>query len=146
MPVKIGIIGAGAAGLMAAKYALDAGASVTVIEKNEKAGKKRYITGKGRCNVTNACDKEDLMKNLVRNPRFLYASLACLDNKGLMRVFEELGKSAFAEADAEIRMEVRCVFQMVFRQRDGVVAVHEIVVVCSPVSPCPLFWNNSQCC
>ncbi len=91
MPVRIGIIGAGAAGLMAAKYALDAGASVTVIEKNEKAGKKIYITGKGRCNVTNACDKEDFMKNLVRNPRFLYASLACLDNKGLMRLFEELG-------------------------------------------------------
>lgn len=76
---------------MAAKYALDGGADVTVLEKNEKAGKKIYITGKGRCNVTNACDKEDLMKNLVRNPRFLYASLATLDNQGIMELFEALG-------------------------------------------------------
>lgn len=76
---------------MAAKYALDAGADVTVLEKNEKTGKKIYITGKGRCNVTNACDRDELMKNLVRNPRFLYASLACLDNHGIMELFESLG-------------------------------------------------------
>ena len=91
MAKRVCIIGAGAAGLMAAKYALDGGADVTVLEKNEKAGKKIYITGKGRCNVTNACDKEDLMKNLVRNPRFLYASLATLDNQGIMELFEALG-------------------------------------------------------
>lgn len=91
MAKRVCIIGAGAAGLMAAKYALDGGADVTVLEKNEKAGKKIYITGKGRCNVTNACDKEDLMKNLVRNPKFLYASLATLDNQGIMELFEALG-------------------------------------------------------
>ena len=91
MAKRVCIIGAGAAGLMAAKYALDGGTDVTVLEKNEKAGKKIYITGKGRCNVTNACDKEDLMKNLVRNPRFLYASLATLDNQGIMELFEALG-------------------------------------------------------
>ena len=89
--MNIAIIGAGAAGLMSAKYALDAGASVTLLEKNEKAGKKIYITGKGRCNLTNACDREDLMKNIVRNPRFLYSSLSVLDNNGIMRLFEELG-------------------------------------------------------
>ncbi len=91
MKLKIGIVGAGAAGLMAAKYALDAGADVTVLEKNEKTGKKLYITGKGRCNVTNACDRDELMKSLVRNPRFLYASLSLLDNEGIMRLFESLG-------------------------------------------------------
>ena len=91
MAKRVCIIGAGAAGLMAAKYALDGGADVTVLEKNEKAGKKIYITGKGRCNVTNACDRDELMKNLVRNPRFLYASLATLDNQGIMELFESLG-------------------------------------------------------
>ena len=89
--MRIGIIGAGAAGLMAAKYALDANADVTLIEKNEKAGKKIYITGKGRCNLTNACEREDLMKNLVRNPKFVYSALGTLDNHGIMRLFEELG-------------------------------------------------------
>ena len=91
MSKKIIVIGAGAAGLMAALYASRAGAQVTVIEKNEKAGKKIYITGKGRCNVTNACDKDELMKNLVRNPRFLFAALSTLDNIGIMELFESLG-------------------------------------------------------
>ena len=91
MNKHICVIGGGAAGLMAAKYAVDAVARVTLIEKNEKLGKKLYITGKGRCNVTNACERDALMKNLVRNPRFLYASLACLDNHGIMDVFEAMG-------------------------------------------------------
>ena len=91
MSLRIGIIGGGAAGLMAAKFAMDAGANVTILEKNEKLGKKIYITGKGRCNVTNACDRDELMKNMVRNPRFLYASLACLDNQGIMDLFEHMG-------------------------------------------------------
>ncbi|MBQ4227859.1 MAG: NAD(P)/FAD-dependent oxidoreductase, partial [Clostridia bacterium] len=88
---KICVIGGGAAGLMAAKYALDAGARVTLLEHNEKLGKKLYITGKGRCNLTNACEREELMKNIVRNPRFMYASLALLDNQGIMQLFEGLG-------------------------------------------------------
>ncbi len=91
MRARICVIGGGAAGLMAAKYALDAGAEVTLFERNEKLGKKLYITGKGRCNLTNACERGELMKNIVRNPRFMYASLACLDNEGVMRLFEELG-------------------------------------------------------
>ena len=89
--MNVAVIGAGAAGLMAAKYALDAGAHVTLIEKNEKAGKKIYITGKGRCNLTNACNRDELNKNLVRNPKFLYSSLSLLDNYGIMRAFEEMG-------------------------------------------------------
>ena len=91
MSLNILVVGGGAAGMMAAKYAADRGARVTLIEKNEKLGKKIYITGKGRCNVTNACDSEDLMKNLVRNPRFLYSALSVLDNHGVMELFEGLG-------------------------------------------------------
>ena len=69
MAKNVVIIGGGAAGLMAARYALDAGAKVTLLEKNEKLGKKIYITGKGRCNLTNACDFDALMKQIPRTPR-----------------------------------------------------------------------------
>ena len=58
---KVIIIGAGAAGMMAAIAAASNGHDVTILEKNEKAGKKIYITGKGRCNITNACDVEELL-------------------------------------------------------------------------------------
>ena len=94
MAKRIAVIGGGAAGLMAALYAARSGASVTLFERNEKLGKKIYITGKGRCNVTNAAEPEAFMKNIVRNPRFLYASFAALNNTGLMTLLEDLGKSA----------------------------------------------------
>lgn len=64
---------------------------MTLFERNEKLGKKIYITGKGRCNVTNAAEPEAFMKNIVRNPRFLYASFAALNNTGLMALLEDLG-------------------------------------------------------
>ena len=72
---RIVVIGAGAAGLMAAAAASESGSRVTVLEKNEKAGKKIYITGKGRCNLTNACDTADFFEHVVRNPKFLYSAL-----------------------------------------------------------------------
>lgn len=78
---KIIVIGAGAAGLMAACAAADGGAEVTVLEHNEKAGKKIYITGKGRCNYTNACETEEFFSNVLRNPRFstvLYMALTAV--------------------------------------------------------------------
>lgn len=104
---KILVIGGGAAGIMAALYAAKSGARVTLFEKNEKLGKKIYITGKGRCNVTNAAEADEFMKNIVRNPRFLYASFACLDNFGLMELLEnagvklktERGERVFPESD-----------------------------------------------
>ena len=65
------VIGAGAAGMMAAIAAARNNKKVIVIEKNEKVGKKLFITGKGRCNITNACDIEDLLSNIVTNPKFL---------------------------------------------------------------------------
>ena len=71
---KIAVIGCGAAGMMAALSAAESGGSVTIFEKNEKPGKKIYITGKGRCNVTNACDVTEYFDHVIRNPRFLYSS------------------------------------------------------------------------
>ena len=91
MQNRIIVIGGGAAGMMAAIYASRAGAEVVLLEKNEKLGKKVYITGKGRCNVTNASEREELLRHVFRNPRFLYASLAELDNEGLMRLIESEG-------------------------------------------------------
>ena len=66
------VVGGGAAGMMAAIIASRNGKRVTLIEQNEKLGKKLFITGKGRCNITNACDIEDLFQNVVTNPKFLY--------------------------------------------------------------------------
>ena len=85
------VVGGGAAGMMAALFAAREGAQVQLLERNEKLGKKVYITGKGRCNVTNAADEEEFMRRIFRNPRFMYASFAALDNAGTMELFESLG-------------------------------------------------------
>lgn len=88
---KILVIGGGAAGMLAALFAARAGASVTIVERNEKLGKKIYITGKGRCNLTNTADREDFLRAIVRNPRFLYAALSAFDNHSMMELMEKLG-------------------------------------------------------
>ncbi len=88
---KIAVIGCGAAGMMAALAAAESGGSVTIFEKNEKPGKKIYITGKGRCNVTNACDVTDFFDSVRRNPRFLYSAVYGYDNHAVMDFFEEHG-------------------------------------------------------
>ena len=85
------VVGGGASGMLAALWAARGGARVTLLERNEKLGKKLYITGKGRCNVTNASDMEQYQRNIFRNPRFLYAAFAQMDNAGLMALIEELG-------------------------------------------------------
>ena len=84
MAKNVIVIGGGAAGMLASLFAARAGARVTLIERNEKLGKKVYITGKGRCNVTNAAEREEFMRHILRNPRFMYASLAAIDNFGIM--------------------------------------------------------------
>ena len=71
--MKCVIIGGGAAGMAAALFLAEAGAEVCVLEQNEKLGKKLFITGKGRCNFTNACDVDELFAHIVTNPRFLYS-------------------------------------------------------------------------
>ena len=69
------IVGAGAAGLMAAGAAARLGHAVTVLEHTEKPAQKILVTGKGRCNLTNACDEEEFLRHVRTNPRFLYSSL-----------------------------------------------------------------------
>lgn len=78
------VVGGGAAGMMAAVAAGRRGHRVTLLEKNEKLGKKIYITGKGRCNFTNACDVEQLFGAVVSNPKFLYSAIYGFDNSMTM--------------------------------------------------------------
>ena len=85
------VIGGGAAGLSAALFAARAGARVTMLEKNEKFGKKLYITGKGRCNLCNDCETEEFLRNVPRNPRFLYSALRFLSPKDLQQLMNDLG-------------------------------------------------------
>ena len=77
---KVIIIGGGAAGMFAALGAVDAGHQVTILEQNEKLGKKIYITGKGRCNLTNACETSEIFENIPRNAKFLYSAIYGYDN------------------------------------------------------------------
>lgn len=85
------VIGGGAAGMLAAYSAAVHGHQVILLEKNEKLGKKVYITGKGRCNVTNACDVEDLFKNIISNPKFMYSSIYTFDNQAIVDLLTEYG-------------------------------------------------------
>lgn len=85
------VVGGGAAGMLAGIAAARSGSAVHIYEKNEKLGKKVYITGKGRCNVTNACDTEDLFKNVVSNPKFLYSSFYGFTNFDMMELLESAG-------------------------------------------------------
>ena len=85
------VVGGGPAGMMAAITAANAGAQVDLYEKNEKLGKKLFITGKGRCNVTNACDIEDLFKNTIHNHKFMYSSFYEYTNQMVMDFFEANG-------------------------------------------------------
>ncbi len=91
MGKEIAVIGGGAAGMLAAYAAAGPDCHVTLYEKNEKLGKKLYITGKGRCNVTNACKREVLFENVVRNSRFLYSAFSGFDNQSAMAFWEEAG-------------------------------------------------------
>ena len=88
---EIAVIGGGAAGMMAAISAAREVHSVKKKKKNEKLGKKIYITGKGRCNVTNACDFDDFLRAIVTNSRFMFSSLRGFFNRDLMEMIEEAG-------------------------------------------------------
>lgn len=85
------VVGGGAAGMMAAYACAASGHQVILLEKNEKLGKKIYITGKGRCNVTNSADKEQFFRNIVTNSKFLYSSIYRFDNLAMMSFLEEYG-------------------------------------------------------
>lgn len=88
---KVIVIGGGPAGMFAAIAAAENGHRVTLLEKNEKLGKKLYITGKGRCNITNAGDMDELFANVMTNPKFLYSAFYTYDNFRVIDFFEKNG-------------------------------------------------------
>lgn len=88
---RVVVIGGGAAGMMAAGCAAEHGAAVTLLEPNDRLGKKLLITGKGRCNVTNDCPWEDVLKNTPTNPRFLYSALSRFSPADAKAFFEVHG-------------------------------------------------------
>ncbi len=88
---NVAVIGGGAAGMMAAVFCAQNGGEVHLFEKNEKLGKKLYITGKGRCNFTNACSMEEFMLHVPRNNRFLYSALSFFSPDDMMRWLEQAG-------------------------------------------------------
>ena len=88
---RVIVVGGGAAGMMAAYASAAAGHQVTLLEKNEKLGKKIYITGKGRCNVTNTAEKEQFFKNIITNSKFLYSSVYQFDHQAMISFLEKYG-------------------------------------------------------
>ncbi len=94
---KVVVIGGGPAGMIAAGNAALNGNDVILFEKNEKLGKKLYITGKGRCNLTNASDPETLIKNTIGNPYFMYSAYYSFGSERTMEFFEGLGVSLKVE-------------------------------------------------
>lgn len=88
---KVLVVGGGAAGMFAAIFAARSGSEVHLYEKNEKLGKKLFITGKGRCNITNASDMEVLFASVLTNPKFLYSSFYGYTNEDVIQFFEEAG-------------------------------------------------------
>lgn len=102
MKKKVVVIGAGPAGMMAAIAAADAGAQVTLIERNVRPGRKLAITGKGRCNVTNACEMREFLTHVSSEPRFLYSTLSAFSCADVMQFVEELGVPLKVERGARV--------------------------------------------
>lgn len=97
MKNRVIIVGGGAAGMLASVFAAKKGCEVTLFEKNEKLGKKLYITGKGRCNVTNNCDPEELLNSVVTNAKFLYSAFYTFTSQDMMEFLEEAGTALKTE-------------------------------------------------
>ena len=104
---KVVVIGGGAAGMVAASTAANMGNEVILLEKNDRLGKKLLITGKGRCNITNNCDIEELIENIPTNGKFLYSAFYTFTNEQVIDMFNSLGvktktergKRVFPESD-----------------------------------------------
>lgn len=130
--VTVAVVGAGAAGLMAAHAAAQEGAHVLLFEPNEKIGRKIMITGKGRCNVTNNCDTQTFLTNVPQNPRFLYSALGAFGVQETMAFFEERGvplktergNRVFPQSDHSVDIVDALYREM---HRDGVTMVHQRV-------------------
>lgn len=96
------VIGGGPAGMMAAISAAECGARVSLLEKNEKLGKKLFITGKGRCNLTNAADIEEFFRAVISNPKFLYSAFYSFTNEQTIAFFESLGLKTKVERSGRV--------------------------------------------
>ncbi len=96
------VIGGGPAGLMAASQAALYGNSVTLLEKNPRTGRKLVITGKGRCNITNACDNDTFISNVISNPRFLYSAINGFDTSDTVSFFNSLGLDTKVERGSRV--------------------------------------------
>ena len=99
---KILIVGGGAAGMAAAVFLGEKNQEVHLFEKNEKLGKKLFITGKGRCNITNTCDEETFFKSVVTNSKFLYSAFYGYSNQDVISFFESLGLAVKEERGGRI--------------------------------------------
>lgn len=99
---RVAVIGGGPAGMLAAGEAAARGHDVTLLEKNEKTGKKLYLTGKGRCNLTNACAVEDMFQNIPRNPKFLYSALYGFTNQDIIALVEKMGTPTKVERGGRV--------------------------------------------
>lgn len=89
--MRVAVVGGGAAGMLAAIYSARNGNETVILEQNEKLGKKLFITGKGRCNLTNACDREEFFRNIPRNPRFLYSASSFFGPEDIISLIEKAG-------------------------------------------------------
>lgn len=127
---RVVVVGGGAAGMMAAAAAAENGRPVILLEKNEKLGKKLYITGKGRCNVTNACGRDKFFENIVSNPKFLYSAFHAFDNRRLetflenngCHLKEERGERVFPASDHA--SDVTAAFERLLKKRGVQVRLH----------------------
>lgn len=144
---RVIVVGGGAAGMVAAISAARQGHSVLLLEQNEKLGKKLFITGKGRCNVTNACEMDKLFENVVSNPKFLYSAFYGFDNRQMMAFLEgagcrlktERGERVFPVSDHS--SDIIAALQRLLRQEKVEVRLHErverlLTQKTEDVSPC----------
>lgn len=124
MEGRVIVVGGGAAGMMAAIAAADSGEEVYLIEKNEKLGKKLFITGKGRCNVTNTADMDGLFRNVCTNSKFLYSAFRGFDNQAVMAFLEDAGCPLKTERGGRVfpvsdhSSDVIAAFQRELKRRD----------------------------
>lgn len=127
---RVIVVGGGPAGMFAAIAAAENGHDVTLLEKNEKLGKKLYITGKGRCNLTNAGDMEMLFANVMTNAKFLYSAFYAYDNRQVIDFFEKHGMKTKIERGNRVfpvsdhSSDVIAALQKVLKEKQVKVRLH----------------------
>ena len=146
------VVGGGAAGMMAAVFAARNGQNVQLLEKNEKLGKKLFITGKGRCNITNAADIEDLFTAVTSNPKFLYSGFYSFTNQQVIDFFEELGVKTKSERGERVfpvsdhSSDVIAAFSRELKSLGVAVSLHTEVgeLLCEQDKVCGVLLTNGK--